>query len=321
MAKTLTDFRAEKGLYLKDLATALEMTEDELRAIEESGTVPVELGQRIIAQYALPADYFAEPVKIPKKTNSKRKLPYLFGTSLVWFFITSLVLALPTQVLTIFGSLVAVSSFLSTDNPFMDMLNHPDFEVFNDIYSVVIVILAGVLFARYILKNTHYVGDVKKYQFLYYILPASTMTFLNSIWGTVILKMYDNMTPSAIFISGIISIAVSVIMCLLFAFVCSMLINAAIEEDESKKKSILTKIAIATTVSSLISLVVYFLNSQSTELVYIVINILSFALTIAIAWLVAFIKPKNKAIEKIIYTILPLISICDTLIFTIAELF
>ena len=44
MAKTLVDFRAEQGLYLKDLAAILEISEDELRTIEASGTVPAETG-------------------------------------------------------------------------------------------------------------------------------------------------------------------------------------------------------------------------------------------------------------------------------------
>lgn len=112
MAKTLVDFRAEKGLYLKDLAVALGMTEDELRTVEESGAVPEELGQRIIAQYALPADYFAEPIKI--QINSVKKTPknsttYFFVAALVWGLITGAIASIPTYISMIATSIVSTA--------------------------------------------------------------------------------------------------------------------------------------------------------------------------------------------------------------------
>ena len=75
MAKTLVDFRAEQGLYLKDLAAILEISEEELRAVEESGTVPAEIGQRLILHYALPEDYFSLPDYNHRKVNSIKKTP------------------------------------------------------------------------------------------------------------------------------------------------------------------------------------------------------------------------------------------------------
>ena len=75
MAKTLVDFRAEQGLYLKDLAAILEISEDELRTIEESGTVPAEIGQRLILHYAWPEDYFSIPAYNHGKTSKMKKTP------------------------------------------------------------------------------------------------------------------------------------------------------------------------------------------------------------------------------------------------------
>lgn len=48
MAKTLIDFRAEKGLYLKDLAEFLGLSESEFMLIENSGIIPEDIKEKLI---------------------------------------------------------------------------------------------------------------------------------------------------------------------------------------------------------------------------------------------------------------------------------
>lgn len=187
MAKTLIDFRAEKGLYLKDVAEAIGVPEDELMAIEQSGTVPAEVGQRIIAQYALPADYFAEPVKVQihyAKKTPKNSTSYFFVVALVWGLITSTIASIPAYISILATSIFSMASAFGGMAVF-NFLASPPFTIFNSYFPVIINIFSGILLAKFILKNTSYSGDIKKYQFLYPVLPYATILFLSMGMGLI----------------------------------------------------------------------------------------------------------------------------------------
>ena len=75
MAKTLIDFRAEKGLYLKDVANAIDISEEELTKIETLNGIPDYIAEKLIVAYNLPEDYFAgekaeQPIKPIKNLKS-----------------------------------------------------------------------------------------------------------------------------------------------------------------------------------------------------------------------------------------------------------
>lgn len=326
MAKTLIDFRAEKGLYLKDVATALEMSEDELRAVEKSGALPEELGQRIISHYALPADYFAEPMKQEKvKIITVKKTPakpvnYFFGVSLVWGLITGAIAAIPSYI-----SMIATTLFSSAiaGMGVFEILASTPFTLFSNYFPTIITIFSGIFLAKYILNNTTYTGDIKKYQFLYPILPDATLLFLSMITGLVyeliMSKILDGSldasSPSYLLtaMSGAgFSFVVSVVVMLVSAFVCAKLLDAAITEDEVKKSKFLRTLAIIVTASVVVNTVVYVIRSITAEdfhLVQMLQNILGYVLTVVLAWAVALVKTENKKLELAVYTILPIVAI------------
>lgn len=326
MAKTLTDFRAEKGLYLKDLAEAIGVPEEELMAIEQSGTVPAEVGQRIIAQYALPADYFAEPVKIQihsAKKTPKNSTSYFFVVALVWGLITSTIASIPAYISMLATSISSMASAFGGMAVF-NFLASPPFTIFNSYFPVIINIFSGIFLAKFILKNTSYTGDIKKYQFLYPILPGATIMFLSMITGLIyelsMAKLLDSSadvsSPSYMFArllgTGGLSLVVSIILMLASAFVCAKLLDAAIMNDEAKKSKFFRTLAIIITVSAIISAVVYVIRSVTGDnfhLVQIIQNIIGYALTIALAWAVALVKTDNKKVETVVYTVLPILAI------------
>lgn len=322
MAKTLVDFRAEKGLYLKDLAVALGMTEDELRAIEESGAVPVELGQRIIAQYSLPADYFAEPIKIqinPTKPNPKNSTKYFFVVALVWGLITGAISAIPSYI-----SMIATTLFSSAIGGMgtFEILASTPFKLFSSYFPTIITIFSGIFLANYLLKNTNYTGDIKKYQFLYPILPDATILFLSMITGLVyeliMTKVLDGSldasSPGYLLTSmsgAAMSFVASIIIMLVSAFACAKLLDAAIMQDEAKKSKFLRTLAIIITVSTVICAVVYIIRSVTAEdfhLVKMIQNIIGYILTVVLAWAVAVVKTDNKKVEIAVYTVLPILA-------------
>ncbi len=323
MAKTLIDFRAEKGLYLKDLAEALGISEDELRAVEQSGAVPAELGQRIIAQYALPADYFAEPVKI--HINSAKKTPtnstkYFFIVALIWGLITSAVASIPAYISMFLTSLSSVMGGMGI----FAFLSSAPVQLFNRYFPSIINILSGILLAKFILKNTSYSGDIKKYQFLYPVLPDATILFLSMGMGLIyemfISKVLDSsadVNSPAYLLASLggtagLSLIISVIVMLASAFACAKLLDAAIMNDEVKKSKFLRTLAIVITISTIITAIIYVIRCVTAEDIYIVQmiqNILGYILTIVLAWAVAVVKADNKKVGLAVYTILPILAI------------
>ena len=58
MAKTLIQFRAEKGLYLKDVAETIDVSEEELAQVETLNGIPDYIAEKLIVAYNLPENYF-----------------------------------------------------------------------------------------------------------------------------------------------------------------------------------------------------------------------------------------------------------------------
>lgn len=173
------------------------------------------------------------------------------------------------------------------------------------------------------MKNTNYTGDIKKYQFLYPILPDATVLFISMITGTIsqiisksILGDGTSFSASATMLAatvvGGISFVVSIIVMLASAFACAKLLDAAITEDEVKKSKLLRTLAIIITVSTVISAVVYVIRSIVTDDIHMgpmIQNIIGYILTTVLAWAVALVKTDNKKVEIAVYTVLPILAI------------
>lgn len=328
MAKTLVDFRAEQGLYLKDLATVLEMSEDELRIIEESGTVPEELGQRLILEYALPEDYFSAPILTEQNTKETPKSPtrYFLKVSVVYYLLSALVASVPMYIYTIGSMIMSFVSF-AIDKEFEPFsTSSPLFSVFNSIWLLAVEIIGCILFANYILKHTTYTGDIKKYQFLHNPVPSGAIAFISVLMGFITTFSFkaEGGATTTYFIWQSINLVVSLVGVVLTIFIHMQLLKTAIEEDVVKKQKTLKTFAIIITVSSVLSFVLtiisaILLNESATFV--IIRRFFVYGLYIAVAWAVALVNPDDEKKCKIAYTILPLVSICQSVVFSIIGVF
>ena len=82
MGKTLGEFRAERGLYLKDVAEKIGVSEEELQAVEDSYLVPDEIAEKLVVAYNLPENNFAKPIYKSKIVTKKYFLKILIRLSI-----------------------------------------------------------------------------------------------------------------------------------------------------------------------------------------------------------------------------------------------
>ncbi len=327
MAKTLVDFRAEQGLYLKDLAAILEISEDELRAVEDSGTVPAEIGQRLILHYALPEDYFSLPAYNHIRVSTEKISPpnptkYFLKVTIVYYLLSALAVSVP-----MLASYIEI--FVNTFNQSKDfsITDNPIYIVFSSIWSIVVSILGCILFANYILKNTTFTGNIKKYQFLHYSIPSGAIAFISMVTACITTFSFDHVKGEVRedyllwqLINGIISwVAIG-----LAIAIHVKILKTAMEEDGTKKQKTLKTFAIIVTISSVLAFVLTIVSQillQDFRILVIVRRVFVYGLYIAVAWAVALVNPDDEKKCRIAYTILPLVSICHSIIFTIIGLF
>lgn len=326
MAKTLVDFRAEQGLYLKDLAAILEISEDELRTIEESGTVPAEIGQRLILHYALPEDYFSLPaynhVRVaPLKTSPPNPTKYFLKVTIVYYLLSALASSVP-----MFASYIELFVGIFNPDSNFSIMDSPIYIVFSSIWSIAVSIFGCILFANHILKNTTFTGDIKKYQFLHYSIPSGMIAFISMLTAFITTHTFDPVTGinGTYFLWQGFNLMVSLISMALVVAIHVKLLNTAIEEDATKRQKTLKTFAIIVTVSSVLAFVLTLISQillQDFRILIIIRRIFVYGLYIAVAWAVAFTNPDDEKKCKVAYTILPLISICHSFAFTLIGLF
>lgn len=326
MAKTLVDFRAEQGLYLKDLAAILEISEDELRTIEASGTVPAEIGQRLILHYALPEDYFSLPaynhVRVaPLKKTPQNPIKYFLKVTIVYYLLSALASSVP-----MFASYIELFVGIFNPNSNFSIMDSPIYTAFSSIWSIAVSIFGCILFADHILKNTTFIGDVKKYQFLHYSIPSGMIAFISMFTAFITTHTFDPVTGinGTYFLWQGFNFVVSLISMALVVAIHVKLLNAAIEEDREKKQKTLKTFAIIVTVSSILAFVLTLVSQillQDFRILIIIRRIFVYGLYIAVAWAVALTDPNDEKKCKLAYTILPLVSIFQPIIFTIIGLF
>lgn len=321
MAKTLVDFRAEKGLYLKDVAENTGIPEEELKAVEESGAVPPHIAQILIDTYYLPDTYFAELV-IQSKVQPKSPMKYFFGVSFVYSILSGIVAGIPLYIGMIINLIVSlvgreVVNFSATGNPI--------FTIFNSIWMSAVSLIACIMFANFILKRTHYTGDIKKYQFLHYAIPSGVVAaFSMASASMTTLSYYLNSDENLAGALGVeaIGLVFSLTSALVGYYVHALLLKTAIEEDTENKFKTLKKLAIFTTVSSVLALVitiVAFVLEDNFDVFVVIRRIFVYGLYIAVAWAVALTKTDDEKKNEIVFTILPLISILHPIVFSIID--
>lgn len=319
MAKTLIDLRAEKGLYLKDVAENTGIPEEELAAIEQSGKVPPDIAQILIDTYYLPDTYFAEMV-ISSKVQPKNPMKYFFGVSFVYSILSGIVAGIPLFI----GMMINfVISFVGRGEVDLSVTSNPIFTVFNSIWTSAVSLIACIMFANFILKRTHYTGDIKKYQFLHYAIPSGVIAAISMASAyitefTLRFKLEENIAVAL----GIeaIGLVFSLAVTLISIYISALLLKTAIEEDREKKFKTLKTLAIIVTVSSIIAYILTILSNvifEYSNFFVLVRRFFVYGLYIAVAWAVALNKTDDEKKNKIVFIILPLISILQSVVFSI----
>lgn len=308
MARTLLDFRIDKGLYIKDIAEKTGISEEELMAIEQSGTVPTEIAEILINDYCLTDTYFT--IEERGKLTPQKPMNYFFKVSLVWSIIVGAIGVIPLFITSF------CAAFLTDGAQTYKIITN-----IGGFVLTVVTVLSGIFLANHILKKTTFKGNIKKYQFLYLLLPESTVLCVSSItaWLTLIFEskllndtiaidnpLYLLTSLGAMAISLVSTVGTFVVA----AYFCAKLLNTAVTEDENERSAYLRKLAIIVTVSLVIGMVVYIIRSvtEDFQIVKMIQNLMGYILTIVTAWAVALVKTDNKKIETVVYTVLPILA-------------
>lgn len=312
MGKTLGEFRAENGLYLKDISEKIGVSEDELQSIEDSNLVPYEIAERLVVAYNLPENNFAKPIFKSKKVTKK----HFLKISAIYEIIIGFASAIPMFVGSFLTSLGIVLDF--------DALSEASSWT-NDIYyfvSPIITIAGCILLSKYLTEKTGYIGDFKKYRFLYAVVPnaaAVAVTALgNSVTRILVYSFRDKpdkfSTTELAITSGAVSLFFSLIGTIIIIAVLAQLMGITIEQSAEKRRASFKKISILVTVSALLTFVINAVTEYIVSPTYIFSfhsDVLPHALNIAIVWLVYSITESNPKKEKWAFKILPIISACN----------
>lgn len=323
MAKTLIEFRAEKGLYLKDVAEKIGVTEEELANVEKLNGVPDYIVEKLSVAYNLPENYFLGE-KVEQSTKPIKSLKsYFFKTSLLWYFVFTLILSVPVAIVTyitpfltnLFG--LTVTSFVRNGLDFLA-----------DIITVGATIVYCNMFAKHIMKKTGLSGDIYKYRYLYEVIPSgavAAISILTALISTMTLKeaLADESKVYLMQIGYVFSLIVSLILMVIAAFVMASLLNTAVMDDEILKAKRHKTMAIIVTVSSVLAYILtIYANNLEPFPTYdaIIRRIFVYGIYIAVAWLVYLAKDNNKTKISFAFEILPIISIVDILLFDLISI-
>ena len=325
IGKTLSEFRAEYGLYLKDIAEKIGVSEEELQSVEDSNLVPNEIAERLVVAYNLPENNFAKPIFKSRKVTKK----HFLKISLIYQIIIAFIGAIP----------IAVGSTLVTLGSMLDSNAISEAALWvNDAYyivSPVVKIVGCILLGKYLTEKTGYIGDFNRYKFLYAVVPGASAvaisTLGNFIVGLIADYLRDTPEDFSSIVLTMVATAVSAIFSVLgmaaIAVVLAMLMNMVIEHNKERARLIFKKIAIFTTISSMVAFVIEYFNTRliwyeggfhwTTAYSFDPIEkLLPYALNLAIVWLVysIMINNNNPKKEKWAFKILPLISILGIMI-------
>lgn len=187
------------------------------------------------------------------------------------------------------------------------------------ILGMLIITFAHIKLGKHLTEKSGLVGDFNKHSLLYYVVPNSAVAFISAI-STTMLFLGEEYIVSYLTSKGL-STLVSLISIILSIVVMVVLMNISIEKDFEKRRKTIKKIAIIVTVSSLAGYVLdgftdyidlgYFNGITPFE------DFLFLSIDIATVWLIYSIKECNPKIEKIAFTVLPIISMWGPIILKI----
>ena len=311
IGKTLGEFRAERGLYLKDVAEKIGVSEDELQSVEDSYLVPDEIAEKLVVAYNLQENNFAKPVYKSKTVTKK----YFLKTAFIYEIILALVGAIPSI---ISGILLAFSMILNI----FDLEQASTFVIdYSFLLTPIAATVGGILLGKYLTEKSGYFGDFNKYRFLYATIPVAAAVSINEISNLIFELIRDYVREgtdgfaSVAFqlLQVVLSFLLAIVSTAVIVIVLAMLMNIAIEHNKERARTIFKKIAIFVTLSSVIAFVIekviYAINFAHFDLVPDFADIRIYGINIIIVWLVYSIKEQKPKKEKWAFKILPLLSI------------
>ncbi|MBO5334113.1 MAG: helix-turn-helix domain-containing protein [Clostridia bacterium] len=312
--KTLLEFRAERGLYIKDVAEKIGMDESELQEIENSGLVPDEIAEKLVVAYDLPSNDFAKPIMKSKKEIKK----YFTKVACLFEIILPFIGTIPIVIGTVF---VFIASMCDSDTMF-DIAGY--IGNFSILWYLFVTTIGCVKLGDYLTKRSGLLGDFNKHKFLYYVIPRGATAFISSISDAIVSYGNNDVRYVSYWICNGFDILLSLISIVLTVFVLVVLMQNSNERNIVKRRKTFKTIAIVVTVSALVAFLFDGLTDYiiyGSFLYFSPIQELPFYIVdIVIVWLVYFLKESNHKMERLVFVILPIISIWKIIISDIITL-
>ncbi|MBQ4571737.1 MAG: transcriptional regulator [Clostridia bacterium] len=321
VGKTLAEFRAENGLYLKDVAEKIGVDDSKLQEIEDSGLVPSEIAKKIAVAYGLSINDFARLV-----VKSQKEAKYYFlKVSVIYQLVIGFIACVPMVI----GSVLVTLGTLFDLDVLLDISDYTgDISIS---WNLIVAVIGSIILGDYLTKHSGYIGDFQKHKFLYSVVSNGATSFISSLSVTILLLgsgyIHDTSTklPGLLYwISQGANLVLSLVSLVFVIIVMVILMNNSIEHNIEKRRNTFKKIAIIVTVSVLAG---YILNCVIERVIFGVYNsfelvkeFLFCAVDIVIVWLVYSIKESNSKKERLAFTVLPIISIFEILISDIITL-
>lgn len=294
MAKrTIYDFRAENKIWLSDLSEVLEISEDEIKALEKSYDIPQGLLDKIIDKYGLAEDYFSvDPTPKKKRVNPKVPFRYFAVASCVWYIILSLILALV-------DTPRMVASSFSVENPF--------FTLFEEVCTVLVFTVSGVYLATYIMKKTAYGKAVTKFEYLYSYISFKMLTA-----SAIVTNIFYYFTSNSDKLSIVNSIVTGAVELFAVTFAVAFLLKASVSEDEKKKQKILAAVCGTAILIQLVNIGFYILltvkSAEAFDTVELIMLAVNFTLLVFTTFGVTVGTKKMPKLDVLWFKALPIVS-------------
>lgn len=262
------------------------------------------------------------------KNIPSNPIKYFWILSFIAFIIKDFITALPSSV---YVWVKTFSSYFFDIN--LDLSSQfPVWNILDCVCGSLITILFGVIFAKLVTRKISFEGNINKYKFFYYSWTFTACGFITDILGLISTIILTNTGNNQATIEGagvtiVLSWVVSVFsfaITALAAYFCARLLNVTAFGDENKQTKELKLLASCVTISSILSLIIYFIRINLLNEIFsfsIIVTILSKVISVAVIWIAVIVKAKDLKTEKLIFTILPIIAICDSIIYSVLELF
>lgn len=324
LSNRIYELRTQKGLSQKELGAILGVSNKAVSKWETGTAIPkTETLIKLAEVFEISTDELINtackegnvntdknidyPIKneisiIKNEKSSKEIKRYFLKVSVSFDIIISLIGTSAPVVVALVSNLTEISLGSSIENVTWIL-----------IWASIVITVGCNLLGKYLKQKSGLSGDFYKHRFLYYVVPSGAVALISTLATTFkyLGSEYVGYIPYEI--SVVLNLLLSSLSFVLTIFIMSSLMRNSMEQDTEKRRKLFKTLAIIVTISSLAR---YILGDYINYIDFIGYNeilplrdVLSLYCDIVIVWLLYFYKGNNPKREKIIYTILPLISI------------